>query len=157
MNMPTTLASFFSELPARRYFFTRHLHNKLFRPLPSQIFLPITKWRPFHSDHLKIQHSQPSKNEPKSPIIDIVHPLKVNFADSMYRVIIHDNGLEYMFTPERYITMAIPTIKKQFALQIIQNVRIYKNAIVITAPLNDAQFYMKKLQRYSFTVTLVEA
>jgi hypothetical protein len=91
------------------------------------------------------------------PIVDKVYHLKVNFAESMYRVVIHDNGLEYMYTPERYITLAIPSIKRPFAKQVIENIMVYKNAIVITAPLNDAIFYMKKLQRYSFTVTLDEA
>jgi len=154
--MTTRLASFFSRLPVRKY-----LNNTLFRSRSAHIFSPITKWLPFHSDHLKSQEYQlpeyEYEYENNSPIFDIVYPIKIRFADSMYRVIIHDNGLEYMFTPERYIRMAIPTIKKEFAQQIIQNVRIYKHAIVITAPLNDAQFYMKKLQRYSFTVTLIEA
>jgi hypothetical protein len=62
-----------------------------------------------------------------------------------------------MFTPERYITLAIPSIKRPFAKQIIENVMIYKNAIVVTAQHKEALFYMKRLQRYSFTVTLEEA
>jgi hypothetical protein len=91
------------------------------------------------------------------PVIEKVYHLKVNFAESMYRVIIHDNGLEYMYTPERYITLAIPSIKRPFAKQVIENIMVYKNAIVLTVPHKEAVFYMKKLQRYSFTVTLDEA
>jgi hypothetical protein len=165
----------------RRYFFTKHHRftqqshfKKLTQQQPPWSSPPHhknTRSNTLHNNDNEDVFSFP--NKPKSsvyknqqenqhipieiPVVEKVYYLKVNFAESMYRVVIHDNGLEYMYTPERYITLAIPSIKRPFAKQVIKNIMLYKNAIVITAPLNDAIFYMKKLQRYSFTVTLEEA
>jgi hypothetical protein len=90
-------------------------------------------------------------------IFDKIYPMKIQFAESMYRVIIHDSGLDFMYNPERFIRWAVPSINRNHAKQIIDYARINKEAIVITAPLNQALFYMKKLQRFSFTTRLVEA
>lgn len=165
----------------RRYFFTKHHRftqqshfKKLTQQQPPWSSPPHhknTRSNTLHNNDNEDVFSFP--NKPKSPsykkqrechyipiqipAIEKVYHLKVNFADSMYRVIISDSGLEYMFTPERYITLAIPSIKRPFAKQIIQNLLLYKNAIVVTAQHKEALFYMKRLQRYSFTVTLEEA
>ena len=83
--------------------------------------------------------------------------MKVKFADSMYRVLLHDSGLDFIIMPDRYITLAVPTVKRSFARRIVDNAKRYKKSVVITAPLDEAIIYMKKLQGYSFTVTLTEA
>jgi len=103
-----------------------------------------------NSDSHSSQIQEPS-------IIDKIYPLKVEFADTMYRVIIHDSGLDFMYNPDRFIRWAVPSINREHSKKIIDYARENKEAIVITVPLNEALFYMKKLQRYSFTTKIAEA
>jgi hypothetical protein len=167
---------------ARRYIFTRHRrllpkhHNVPHHNIPHHN-IPHHDNTPFYQPYIKTSERQKfmpfkvSKSLPLSNTIELdsftvnnskvsvdkVYPLKVTFSESMYRVMIHDNGLDCMFNPDRYLTLAVPTVKRAFAKRIIQNAMQYKKAIVITVPLDEAIFYMKKLQLFSFTVTLTEA
>ena len=165
---------------ARRYIFTRHKriipnHNNA----PRRDNLHHNDNVPHYEPYKKYSEKQkfmPFKFPKSSPLpssniieldsftvnnskvsVDKVHPLKVTFSESMYRVVIHDSGLDCMFNPDKYVTLAVPSVKRAFAKRIIQNAMQYKKAIVITVPLDEAIFYMKKLQIFSFTVTLTEA
>jgi hypothetical protein len=64
------------------------------------------------------------------PSIDEIYHMKVNFAKSMYRVVIHDNGLNVIYTPAKLITLAIPSIRYSVALKIIDYACKNKSAIV---------------------------
>lgn len=172
---------------ARRYIFTRHNRriNPNYRNVPRLNIIPyddnlshndnLPHYQPYKKYSEK-QKFMPIKFPKSSSLsssnvieldsftvnnskvaVDKVYSLKVKFAESMYRVIIHDSGLDCMFNPDRYISFAIPSIKRPFAKRIIQNAMQYKKAIVITVPLDEAILYMKKLQLFSFTVTLTEA
>ena len=108
--------------------------------------------------YLSSLNSHPHSAQMQEPsIIDKIYPLKVEFADTMYRVIIHDSGLDFMYNPDRFIRWAVPSINREHSKKIIDYARENKEAIVITVPLNEALFYMKKLQRFSFTTKIVEA
>mgnify|MGYP006269235809 CR=1 FL=1 len=149
---------------ARRYIFTRHrrMSSPYHTNLPRKVSLtnPSEKFTPFRSTaepttysiHLDLFDDKVS-----SQTIDKTYPMKVKFADSMYRVLLHDSGLDFIIMPDRYITLAVPTVKRAFARRIVDNAKRYKKAVVITAPLDEAIIYMKKLQGYSFTATLCEA
>ena len=148
---------------ARRYIFTRHrrMSSPYHTNLPRKVSLtnPSEKFTPFRSTAEPTTYSIHLDlfDDKTSQPIDKIYPMKVKFADSMYRVLLHDNGLEYIIAPERYISLAVPTITRSFARRIIYNAKRYKKTVVITVPLDEAIIYMKKLKGYSFTATLCEA
>jgi hypothetical protein len=150
---------------ARRYIFTRHRrmisphHTNL--PRKVKFISPSEKFNPFRSTAAESItysiHLESYIDDKICQPIDKIYPMKVKFADSMYRVLLHDSGLDYIISPEKYISLAVPTITRSFARRIVYNARRYKKTVVITVPLDEAIIYMKNLQKYSFTATLSEA
>ena len=144
----------------RRYFFTKHHKNIKHFNLPykdnyhSNKFIPFKSNKSSHNDIITLESFTVNNSK---LYMDQIYPMKIKFAESMYRVLLHDSGLDCIIAPEKYISLAVPTITRSFARRIIYNAKRYKKTVVITVPLDEAIIYMKKLQSYSFTATLCEA
>ena len=138
------------ELPHKSIPKQLKLLSNQFIPLKKGDGILINGERHFHLNKHNTVQTQ-------SPYIDEIYHMKVPFADSMYRVIIHDNGLNVIYTPAKLLSIAIPAVQYIAALKIIDYASKNKTAIVATVPLDDALLYVKSLKRYSFTASMEEA
>jgi hypothetical protein len=122
--------------------------------------LSLSNRRIYSTTHLKPTHEL--KTHHVNRIIELstpektvaVFPLRIQFADSIFRVIIHNNGLDLMYNASKYLTLAVPVIKRGYARGIITNAIQYGSAIVITCTEEKAIMYMKNMRIYGFMVSM---
>lgn len=74
--------------------------------------------------------------------------------EPIYRVILHYTNWTDHKDIARVVHRAVPTITRTHALQTVENAAAYGSAIVVTAPLDEAEMYEARLTRMGMKATL---